>query len=94
MASRMNQEPRARRKMYCKRNRRPLLLMCWIGRMWLLANRGEIDDDSIVTASTEPASYFVAVAATVAVLASIERSSSAIARSSISFTCCPSGLSQ
>lgn len=47
------------------------LLMYWIGRMWLLAHRGEIDDDVIVTAATDPASYIVAALAAVTVLASI-----------------------
>jgi 4-hydroxybenzoate polyprenyltransferase len=47
------------------------LLMYWIGRMWLLAHRGEIDDDPIVTAATDPASYIVAAAAALTVLASI-----------------------
>ncbi len=47
------------------------LLMYWIGRMWLLAHRGEIDDDPIVTAAKDPASYIVAAAAALTVLASI-----------------------
>jgi 4-hydroxybenzoate polyprenyltransferase len=47
------------------------LLLYWIGRIWLLAHRGEIDDDPIVTATTDPASYIVAAAAALTVLASI-----------------------
>jgi 4-hydroxybenzoate polyprenyltransferase len=39
------------------------LLMYWIARIWLLADRGAIDDDPIVTAAKDPASYVVAVAA-------------------------------
>lgn len=39
------------------------LLMYWIARIWLLADRGVIDDDPIVTAAKDPASYVVAVAA-------------------------------
>ena len=39
------------------------LLMYWIARIWLLADRGVIDDDPIVTAATDPASYVVAIAA-------------------------------
>jgi hypothetical protein len=45
--------------------------MYWIGRVWLLANRGQIDDDPIVTATRDPASYAVAIAATIIVLISI-----------------------
>jgi 4-hydroxybenzoate polyprenyltransferase len=43
------------------------LLMYWIGRMWLLAHRGELGDDPIVTAARDPVSYVVA-AATAAIL--------------------------
>ena len=39
------------------------LLMYWIARIWILADRGVIDDDPIVTAATDPASYVVAVLA-------------------------------
>jgi 4-hydroxybenzoate polyprenyltransferase len=39
------------------------LLMYWIGRIWILADRGVIDDDPIVTAAKDPASYVVAAAA-------------------------------
>ena len=47
------------------------LLMYWIGRIWLLADRGVIDDDPIVTAATDPASYVVAVVAAAIVLIAI-----------------------
>lgn len=47
------------------------LLMYWIGRIWLLADRGVIDDDPIVTAATDPASYVVAAAAAAIVLIAI-----------------------
>jgi 4-hydroxybenzoate polyprenyltransferase len=61
-------------KLYSKTD--PLWLVCallvyWIGRMWLLAHRGQLDDDPIVTATTDPASYIVAAAAAVIVVASI-----------------------
>jgi len=39
------------------------LLMYWIGRIWLLAHRGEMDDDPIVFAARDPISYAVALAA-------------------------------
>ena len=45
------------------------LLMYWIGRIWILAHRGEIDDDPIVTASKDLQSYVVALAAAVIVIA-------------------------
>ncbi len=47
------------------------LLMYWIARIWLLADRGVIDDDPIVTAAKDPASYVVAIAAAAIVLISI-----------------------
>src|SRR5262249_35196970 len=47
------------------------LLMYWIARIWILADRGVIDDDPIVTAATDPASYVVAVLAAATVLVSI-----------------------
>ncbi|MEK6373471.1 MAG: UbiA family prenyltransferase [Acidobacteriota bacterium] len=47
------------------------LLMYWIGRIWLLADRGLIDDDPIVTAATDPASYVVAAAAAAIVMIAI-----------------------
>jgi 4-hydroxybenzoate polyprenyltransferase len=58
------------------RNTDPLWLVCallmyWIGRIWLLADRGVIDDDPIVTAAKDPASYVVAAAAAAVVLVAI-----------------------
>lgn len=47
------------------------LLMYWIGRMWLLAHRGAIDDDPIVTAAKDPVSYAVAIGAAVVIIGSI-----------------------
>jgi len=47
------------------------LLMYWIARIWLLAERGVIDDDPIVTAAKDPASYVVAVAAAAIVYVAI-----------------------
>ena len=47
------------------------LLMYWIARIWLLAERGVIDDDPIVTAAKDPASYVVAVAAAAIVFVAI-----------------------
>jgi 4-hydroxybenzoate polyprenyltransferase len=47
------------------------LLMYWIGRLWILAHRGTIDDDPIVTAARDPASYAVGIAAAVVIIASI-----------------------
>jgi 4-hydroxybenzoate polyprenyltransferase len=35
------------------------LLLFWIGRMWLLAHRGQIDEDPIVATVRDPASYLV-----------------------------------
>ena len=35
------------------------LLLFWIGRMWLLANRGEIHEDPIVASARDPSSYVV-----------------------------------
>ena len=47
------------------------LLIYWIGRMWLMAHRGEIHDDPIVTAVTDPASYVVGMVIAALVIASI-----------------------
>jgi 4-hydroxybenzoate polyprenyltransferase len=35
------------------------LLLYWIGRMWLLANRGQIHEDPIVASARDPSSYAV-----------------------------------
>jgi hypothetical protein len=35
------------------------LLLFWISRMWLLAYRGQIDEDPIVAAARDPSSYVV-----------------------------------
>ena len=58
------------------RNTDPLWLVCallmyWIARIWILADRGVIDDDPIVTAATDPASYVVAALATAIVFFAI-----------------------
>lgn len=58
------------------RNTDPLWLVCallmyWIGRIWLLADRGVIDDDPIVTAATDPASYVVAALAVAVVFIAV-----------------------
>jgi 4-hydroxybenzoate polyprenyltransferase len=37
------------------------LLLYWIAHMWFLAHRGEIQDDPIVVATRDPASYVVGV---------------------------------
>lgn len=38
------------------------LMIYWLSRMWLLANRGEMEEDPIVVAARDPASYVVAAA--------------------------------
>lgn len=38
-----------------------VLVLYWISRMWLLAWRGEVDDDPVVFAIRDPASWVVAV---------------------------------
>jgi hypothetical protein len=35
------------------------LLLFWISRMWMLAHRGQIDQDPIVAAVRDPASYVI-----------------------------------
>jgi 4-hydroxybenzoate polyprenyltransferase len=35
------------------------LLLYWIGRMWLLAHRGQVHDDPIVATVRDPASYLI-----------------------------------
>jgi 4-hydroxybenzoate polyprenyltransferase len=35
------------------------LLLYWTGRMWLLAHRGQIDEDPIVASARDPSSYVV-----------------------------------
>lgn len=40
------------------------VLLYWIGRVWLLASRNEVDEDPIVFALRDRASYLAAVAAT------------------------------
>jgi 4-hydroxybenzoate polyprenyltransferase len=37
------------------------LLLFWTGRMWLLANRGQIHEDPIVASARDPSSYIVGV---------------------------------
>ena len=37
------------------------LLLYWISHMWFLAHRGRIEDDPIVVAAKDPASYIVGV---------------------------------
>jgi hypothetical protein len=41
------------------------LLVYWCGRLWLLANRGEIDDDPILFTSRDRVSWIVAALALV-----------------------------
>jgi 4-hydroxybenzoate polyprenyltransferase len=36
-----------------------LLLMYWITRIWLLAHRGEVDDDPVIFATRDPITYLV-----------------------------------
>jgi hypothetical protein len=36
-----------------------LLLMYWISRLWLLARRGELEEDPVVFAVTDPVSLLV-----------------------------------
>ncbi len=38
------------------------LLLYWISRTWLLAHRGNLDDDPLVVAFRDPRSYFIAMA--------------------------------
>jgi hypothetical protein len=40
-----------------------VLALYWISRMWLLAWRGEVDDDPVVFAIRDPASWMVAAMA-------------------------------
>ncbi|GJL55724.1 MAG: membrane protein [Nitrospirales bacterium] len=47
------------------------LLVYWISRNWLLANRGALDDDPLILAIKDPASYFVAIAGGLIVLVAI-----------------------
>ena len=35
------------------------LLLFWITRMWLLAGRGDVDDDPLLYAAKDPVSYIV-----------------------------------
>jgi hypothetical protein len=37
------------------------LLLFWTSRMWLLAHRGQINEDPIVAAARDPSSYVVGV---------------------------------
>ena len=47
------------------------LLLYWISRTWLLANRGNIQDDPLLTAIKDPQSYSVAAAITLVCLFAI-----------------------
>lgn len=38
-----------------------LLLLWWLGRMWLQAHRGQVDDDPLVVALKDPSSWMTAV---------------------------------
>lgn len=41
------------------------VMMCWIGRVWLLAGRGELNDDPLMFALTDKGSYGTAAAAAI-----------------------------
>jgi 4-hydroxybenzoate polyprenyltransferase len=45
------------------------LLLHWITRLWLLAGRGEVDDDPVLFAAKDPASYVTGALAAVILLA-------------------------
>jgi 4-hydroxybenzoate polyprenyltransferase len=47
------------------------LLLYWIAHMWFLAHRGEIEDDPIVVAARDPASYVVGALIALLVFAAI-----------------------
>lgn len=47
------------------------LLLYWIAHMWFLAHRGEIEDDPIVVAARDPASYVVGAVIALLVFAAI-----------------------
>jgi 4-hydroxybenzoate polyprenyltransferase len=49
----------------------PLLIFLWVGRIWLVANRGEMHDDPVVFALRDPASHMLAVAMAGAFLAAV-----------------------
>jgi 4-hydroxybenzoate polyprenyltransferase len=49
----------------------PPLLILWLCRVWLLASRGELDEDPVVFALTDPMSILMGVGAVVIALASI-----------------------
>jgi len=38
------------------------LLLYWVSRTWLLAHRGNLNDDPLVIALQDPRSYFIAIA--------------------------------
>ena len=37
-------------------------MLYWVMHMWLLAHRGQVRDDPVIVAVTEPASWVVALA--------------------------------
>ncbi len=47
------------------------LLLFWIGRMWLLAHRGQVDEDPIVATVRDPASYAVGALVALVLLAAL-----------------------
>jgi 4-hydroxybenzoate polyprenyltransferase len=49
----------------------PPLLILWLCRVWLLASRGELDEDPVVFALTDPMSILMGVGAAVIAVASI-----------------------
>jgi 4-hydroxybenzoate polyprenyltransferase len=49
----------------------PPLLILWICRVWLLASRGELDEDPVVFALTDPMSLLMGVGAAAIALASL-----------------------
>jgi hypothetical protein len=48
----------------------PVLLL-WISRLWLLASRGELDEDPVVYAITDKRSLFLGVVVVAIVLAAL-----------------------
>ena len=46
-------------------------MILWLCRVWLLASRGELDEDPVVFALTNPMSLLMGLGAAVIVIASI-----------------------
>jgi 4-hydroxybenzoate polyprenyltransferase len=45
------------------------VMLCWIGRMWLKAGRGELNDDPLIFAFKDPGSYVAGVLSAAIILA-------------------------